>query len=81
MTAHTIDEVRSGHRPWSTTAADATGARSATPALELRRVVKEYPGQPPVRALDDVSLRIDGRTYEILSGDALTGDRLIELAE
>ena len=59
MTAHTIDEVRSGHRPWSTTAADATGARSATPALELRRVVKEYPGQPPVRALDDVSLRID----------------------
>jgi putative ABC transport system ATP-binding protein len=29
------------------------------PALELRRVVKEYPGDPPVRALDDVSLRID----------------------
>ena len=30
-----------------------------TAALELRRVVKEFPGQPPVRALDDVSLRID----------------------
>ncbi len=29
------------------------------PALELRRVVKEYQGDPPVRALDDVSLRID----------------------
>ena len=29
------------------------------PALELRRVVKEYPGDPPVRALNDVSLRID----------------------
>ena len=29
------------------------------PALELRRVVKEYPSDPPVRALDDVSLRID----------------------
>jgi putative ABC transport system ATP-binding protein len=27
-------------------------------ALELRHVVKEFPGQPPVRALDDVSLRI-----------------------
>ena len=29
------------------------------PALELRDVVKEYPGSPPVRALDGVSLRID----------------------
>ncbi len=29
------------------------------PALELRHVVKEYPSEPPVRALDDVSLRID----------------------
>jgi putative ABC transport system ATP-binding protein len=28
------------------------------PALELRNVIKEYPGEPPVRALDDVSLRI-----------------------
>lgn len=33
-----------------------TGRRAA---LELRNVVKEYPGDPPVRALDDVSLRID----------------------
>ena len=31
----------------------------AMPALELRHVVKEYPGQPPVRALDDVSVRIN----------------------
>jgi putative ABC transport system ATP-binding protein len=30
-----------------------------TAALELRQVTKEYPGEPPVRALDDVSLRID----------------------
>ena len=29
------------------------------PALELRDVAKEYPGSPPVRALDGVSLRID----------------------
>ena len=28
-------------------------------ALEMRNVVKEYPGFPPVRALDDVSVRID----------------------
>ena len=32
---------------------------SSRAALELRSVVKEYPGEPPVRALDDVSLRID----------------------
>ena len=30
-----------------------------TAALELRNVTKEFPGEPPVRALDDVSLRID----------------------
>ena len=36
----------------------ATGP-AADAALELRSVVKEYPGEPPVRALDDVSLRID----------------------
>ena len=29
------------------------------PALELIDVVKEYPGTPPVRALDGVNLRID----------------------
>lgn len=28
-------------------------------ALEMRNVVKEYPGHPPVRALDDVTVRID----------------------
>lgn len=33
--------------------------RGNTAALELRNVVKEYAGDPPVRALDDVSLRID----------------------
>lgn len=32
---------------------------STSAALELHSVVKEYPGEPPVRALDDVSLRID----------------------
>ncbi len=32
---------------------------SPAAALEMRHVVKEYPGFPPVRALDDVSVRID----------------------
>ncbi len=32
---------------------------STSAALELHSVVTEYPGEPPVRALDDVSLRID----------------------
>ncbi len=30
-----------------------------TAALELLDVVKEYPGEPPIRALDGVSLRVD----------------------
>ncbi len=37
----------------------AQPAANGPAALELRDVVKEYPGQPPVRALDDVSLRIE----------------------
>ncbi len=44
------------------TRADGTSIGRSTntsgPALELRHVIKEFPGQPPVRALDDVSLRI-----------------------
>jgi putative ABC transport system ATP-binding protein len=30
-----------------------------TPVLELKDVVKEYPGSPPVRALDGVSMAVD----------------------
>ena len=37
----------------------AHGAATAPAALEMEGVVKEYPGHPPVRALDDVSVRID----------------------
>ena len=33
--------------------------RATAPALELEAVVKEYPGSPPIRALDGVSVRID----------------------
>ncbi len=40
---------------------DPSTGRSPRPpaALELRDVVKEFPGQPPVRALDGVSVRVD----------------------
>ena len=37
----------------------AGGPELAAAALELIAVGKEYPGVPPVRALDDVSVRID----------------------
>ena len=36
-----------------------TAAATSPAALEMRHVVKEYPGHPPVRALDDVSVRIE----------------------
>ena len=40
--------------------ATGDGDRSIRPpALELRNVVKEYPGNPPVRAIDDVSLVVE----------------------
>ena len=38
-------------------------AATSVPALEMINVVKEYPGTPPVRALNDVSLRV--RTGEL----------------
>ena len=43
----------------SVTRRAASETVSAPPALELRNVVKEFPGSPPVRALDDASLAID----------------------
>jgi putative ABC transport system ATP-binding protein len=43
----------------------ASPPQIAPPALELRDVVKEYGGTPPVRALDGVSLQVD--TGELLA--------------
>ena len=46
---------------------------STEPALELRNVVKEYPGTPPVRALDGVSLRIDRGELAAIVGPSGSG--------
>jgi putative ABC transport system ATP-binding protein len=39
--------------------ADPAGSAGANPVLELVDVVKEYPGAPPVRALDGISVQIE----------------------
>jgi putative ABC transport system ATP-binding protein len=39
--------------------AEVVRSDGSAPALELEEVAKQYPGSPPVRALDGVSLRID----------------------
>jgi putative ABC transport system ATP-binding protein len=42
----------SGHAP------ETPGGRETSAVLELERVTKEYPGTPPVRALDEVSVAV-----------------------
>ena len=41
--------------------------------LELREVVKEYPGAPPVRALDSVSMKIDRGEFVAIVGPSGSG--------
>lgn len=59
-------------RPASLLAGDRRGD-GATPALEMLDVVKEYPGSPPVRALDGVSLRVDEGEFAAIVGPSGSG--------
>jgi putative ABC transport system ATP-binding protein len=53
-------------------AAAAAGAL-ATPVLELRNVAKEYPGSPPVRALDQVNLAVAAGELAAIVGPSGSG--------
>ncbi len=50
-----------------------TGAAPPAPVLELDRVTREYPGSPPVRALDRVSLAVAAGELTAILGPSGSG--------
>jgi putative ABC transport system ATP-binding protein len=57
----------SGHAP------EAPGRRETSTVLELERVTKEYPGTPPVRALDEVSVAVAAGELAAVVGPSGSG--------
>src|SRR5580693_4193513 len=57
----------SGHAP------EAPGRRETSTVLELERVTKEYPGTPPVRALDEVSVTVAAGELAAVVGPSGSG--------
>jgi putative ABC transport system ATP-binding protein len=57
----------SGHAP------ETPGRRETSTVLELERVTKEYPGTPPVRALDEVSVAVAAGELAAVVGPSGSG--------
>jgi len=57
----------SGHAP------ETPGRRETSAVLELERVTKEYPGTPPVRALDEVSVAVAAGELAAVVGPSGSG--------
>ena len=58
---------------WSASTGTAAAQGWPVPVLELENVSKEYPGPPPVRALDQVSLAVDAGELTAIVGPSGSG--------